>query len=67
MKTSKFNFKKHQNFSKSWKMMIRFSVYTLVITLLIYLIFSTNNSSEKTMNEQEIEQINIEIDDVEMD
>lgn len=67
MSNSEFDFKKHQNFSKSWKMLIRFLVYSVVISLLLFLIYYENKSKEELKKGSDIEQFDIEIDEVEMD
>lgn len=56
----KFNFKKYQNYNKSWKMLIRFLIYSVVIFFLMYMIFSqkkapTENTDDAIINEFEIE------------
>lgn len=61
MKNSKFDFKRHQNFKKSYKMLIRFGIYIIVISFLLFLIF--NQSSPKNDEKpKEIEVEEIEID-----
>lgn len=67
MKSSKFNFKRHQNFSKSWKMLIRFLIYSVVIGILVFLIYNPGNRDEAVINSEENQQINIEIEDVIID
>lgn len=67
MKNPQFNFKKHQNFSKSWKMLVRFLIYSVVIAVLLYLIYNPNESSKNPSNESEIEQIDMENDGILID
>ncbi|PKR81939.1 hypothetical protein CW751_00970 [Brumimicrobium salinarum] len=51
MKTPKFDFKKHQNYQKSWKMLVRFIIYGAVISFLMYLIFFTEKASPEPTND----------------
>lgn len=67
MSRSEFDFKKHQNLSKSWKMLIRFLVYAIVIAVILILMYYTNKSPEELENEEGIEQIHIEMDGIEME
>ncbi|PWH85571.1 hypothetical protein [Brumimicrobium oceani] len=60
MKNPQFNFKKHQNLSKSWKMMLRFIIYSVVIALLLYLIYNPEQAVKKHTNEEKVEQIELE-------
>ncbi|RFC54232.1 hypothetical protein [Brumimicrobium aurantiacum] len=46
MKSSKFDFKKHQNLSKSWKMVIRFVIYSVVIAVLLFLIYNMEDNKK---------------------
>ena len=66
MKKTEFDFKKHQNFSKSWKMLIRFLIYSIVIAVLLFLIFYRDNSVENQIKEAEIKQIDLEMENIEV-
>lgn len=61
MKTPVFNFKKHQNFTKNKKMIIRFVIYSFLITVLMYLIQRNDNSELKEIDVK-LEQIDVGID-----
>lgn len=58
-----FDFKRHQSYQKSRKMIVRFVIYSVVIFLLLYLIMQQNNKKEATQNMQEVEIDEISIDD----
>lgn len=59
MKEPDFNFKKHQNHHKSWKMLIRFIVYGIIISLLLYFMLykdeTTENSKKETIDAFDID------------
>jgi len=61
MKTPGFNFKKHQNHHKSWKTLIRFSIYSLVMFLILYLIFFNEKAPSENTNDANIETFEVEI------
>jgi hypothetical protein len=54
-----FNFKKHQNFQKSWKMILRFTIYGVVMFVLLYLLMQKNEEIEQS-EQVEINQIEID-------
>ncbi|WP_107039509.1 hypothetical protein [Brumimicrobium mesophilum] len=64
MNKPEFDFKKHQNFSKSWKMLIRFLIYSIIITVLLFLIFFNDQSSK---SEKEIDQIDLNMENIELE
>lgn len=59
-----FNFKKYQNLKKSWKMIIRFIIYSVVIAFLSHLIFNAEKQSNKEVNEEQMNEINIGNEDI---
>jgi len=64
MKTTEFDFKKHQNFSINRKMIVRFLIYSVVISVLMYLIYYSEGTKENTENEEKIDQIDVESDEI---
>ncbi|RYM33944.1 hypothetical protein ERX46_08235 [Brumimicrobium glaciale] len=64
MKTPEFDFKKHQNFSRNRKMIVRFLIYSVVISMLMYLIYDSEDTKENTENEEKIDQIDVERDEI---
>ncbi len=67
MENLEFNFKKHQNFSKSWKTLVRFIIYSVVISFLIYLIINAKNLNQDTIKKENIDQINIKTDEIQIE
>ncbi|WP_417264764.1 hypothetical protein [Brumimicrobium sp.] len=61
MKASKFDFKKHQNYHKSWKMLLRFIIYGTVIFLLLYFTFFKEKAPSENSNDADIEVFEVEI------
>jgi RsiW-degrading membrane proteinase PrsW (M82 family) len=61
MKTPIFDFKKHQNYRKSWKMLVRFIIYGGVILFLLYLIFYNEKTSPDKSDDATINQFDVEI------
>ncbi len=57
-----FDFKKYQNAKKSWRMLIRFIIYSIVIGILVYLIFTEGSSSERNSKNEDVEVFEIEIE-----
>ena len=51
MKAPQFDFQKHQNYRKSWRMLIRFVIYGLVISFLMYLIFFKEKAPSEPSND----------------
>jgi len=51
MKTPLFDFKKHQNYRRSWKMLVRFIIYGVVISFLLYLIFLKEKAPSENTND----------------
>ncbi|HLV40982.1 MAG TPA: hypothetical protein VKY37_01790 [Brumimicrobium sp.] len=51
MKAPQFDFKRHQNHRKSWRMLVRFIIYGLVISFLMYLIFFKEKAPSVTTND----------------
>ncbi len=52
-----FNFKKHQTFQKSWKMIFRFAIYSVVIFILLYLLMRKN---EEINQPEQVDQIEVD-------
>ncbi len=52
-----FNFKKHQTFQKSWKMILRFAIYGVVIFILLYLLMRKN---EEIIQSEQVDQIEVD-------
>lgn len=49
----KFNFERYRNHHKNWKLMLRFLIYTLVISILLYMILSQKKSSSEIIPEDD--------------
>ena len=60
MKAHKFNFKNYQSHHKSWKLLIKFVIYGVIIFLLLYFIFSNKKASSEDRNDAFIEVFEIE-------
>lgn len=52
-----FDFKKHQSFRKSRKMVIRFIIYSVVIFLLLYLIM---REEKQAVNKEMVDEIELD-------
>lgn len=61
MKKYDFDFKKHQHFNKSWKMAVRFIIYTLVLIFLIAFIFFKTKTKPDDNEESAVDSFEIEI------
>jgi hypothetical protein len=61
---TKFNFDDHRAHKKSYKILIRFIIYGVVILILLYLINNQSKTAETPQNKnlQEIEEVDIELD-----
>lgn len=68
MKTSEFNFKKHQNKRKDRKMLVRFIIYITVIIFLVAFILLRQKTkvTVKDSNKDTIQQFDIEIDSLDV-
>ena len=63
---SDFNFKQYQQYKRSWKMPVRFIIYSIVMAVLIYLIYNLESEKESASNQKIKDSIDIEIDAVQV-
>lgn len=61
-KDKRFDFRKYQNAKKSRRMLIRFIIYSIVISFIVYLILEEGEEEGETKKTNSIEQFEIESD-----